>query len=77
MEYFKFVESNTLIAPGATVNFTHNLDNFDGYFLYKALSSYANPDSISTIINAHNSFIQITFKTSTSIPCLLIFLSTL
>ena|ERR1700704_2414382 len=61
-EYFKFVESN--LFP---VIFAHNLGNFDGYFIFKALSSYANPDKISTIIDPHNAFIQISLKTSSGV----------
>ena len=56
-EYFLFI--STYHVP---VIFAHNLGNFDGYFLYKALSGFTNPKNISSIIDAQNSFIQITFK---------------
>jgi DNA polymerase type B, organellar and viral len=48
-----------LINTYKGVIFIHNLGNFDGYFLYKALSNYAKPTDISTIVDDHNEFIQI------------------
>ena len=39
--------------------FTHNLGNFDGYFLYKGLMSCYNPEHISSIIDERNTFISI------------------
>lgn len=50
---------NYLIKTYSGVIFIHNLGNFDGYFLYKALSNYAKPTDVSTIIDDHNEFIQI------------------
>jgi hypothetical protein len=48
-----------LINTYTGVIFVHNLGNFDGYFLYKALSNYAKPTEVSTIIDDQNEFIQI------------------
>jgi len=42
--------------------FSHNLGSFDGYFIYKALSNFFEPNNISTIIDHHNKFIKINLK---------------
>jgi len=41
------------------VIFVHNLGNFDGFFIYKALSNRFKPEEISCLIDNHNRFIQI------------------
>ena len=43
--------------------FVHNLGGFDGYFIYKALSSISEA-KVNTIIDNHNNFIIINFKNS-------------
>jgi len=39
--------------------FVHNLGGFDGYFVFKALSLFANPENVSAILDDKNKFIQI------------------
>jgi hypothetical protein len=50
-------------TPVIETIFFHNLGAFDGYFIYKALMSYTNPDDISTIIDESNKFITIKINT--------------
>jgi hypothetical protein len=61
-QYFKYLE--TLIPShlpyGKITIFAHNLGDFDGYFLYKALMLYYNPKNISSIMDDTNTFISIT-----------------
>ena len=40
----------------------HNLGSFDGFFIYKYLSNYTKPTNISSIIDNHNKFIEISYK---------------
>ena len=60
-DYFNFIKENIHLFD--TV-FVHNLGSFDGFFLYKALcNNYFNhPDSISTIIDDKNKFIQVSLQ---------------
>jgi hypothetical protein len=58
--YLKNVLENNLTIKEKLVIFTHNLGNFDGYYLYKGLMSCYNPDNISSIIDDSNTFISIT-----------------
>lgn len=44
------------------VIFVHNLGNFDGFFIYKALSNRFKPEEVSCLIDHHNKFIQITLE---------------
>lgn len=44
--------------------FVHNLGAFDGYFIYKYLCEYTNPQNVSTIIDDQNRFIQIVWTGS-------------
>lgn len=53
--FFKHITFNCII-------FTHNLGKFDGLFIYKALILFANAKETDTIIDKHNSFIQISTK---------------
>ena len=49
--------------------FAHNLGEFDGYFIYKALSIFStdtNPLYVKTKIDPHNKFIIIDYKDSNS-----------
>ena len=39
--------------------FAHNLGDFDGYFLYKALMNQYKPENVTSIIDESNSFISI------------------
>jgi hypothetical protein len=39
--------------------FLHNLGDFDGYFIFKALANYFPPENVNTIVDDYNSFIQI------------------
>lgn len=60
-QYFTYLE--TLIPshlPYKQITiFAHNLGDFDGYFLYKALMNHYNPDKITSIIDDSNTFISI------------------
>lgn len=62
-EYFDFLKANSI----GTV-FFHNLGAFDGYFLFKGLSNYAEPEDVSTIIDDSNKFIVIGLDESPIIP---------
>jgi hypothetical protein len=44
--------------------FVHNLGNFDGYFLYRALLIHFTPSYVSCLIDNNNVFISITLKVS-------------
>jgi hypothetical protein len=57
-KYFSYLESINTNLDKLTI-FAHNLGDFDGYFLYKALMNHYNPDNISSIIDENNSFISI------------------
>ncbi len=57
--FFSFI---TLNSDYFETIFVHNLGSFDGLFLYKALSNYAKPQQVSTIIDDKNKFIQIIFN---------------
>jgi hypothetical protein len=61
-KYFKHLESliPSNLPYGKITIFAHNLGDFDGYFLYKGLMNYYNPDNISSIIDDTNSFISVT-----------------
>src|ERR1700676_2411214 len=48
-----------LINHYSGVIFVHNLGNFDGYFIFKALSNYTDPTKVSAIIDDKNQFIKI------------------
>src|SRR5882757_1728928 len=58
--YFNYLEqlSSTLNLDKLTI-FAHNLGDFDGYFLYKALMNHYKPDNITSIIDETNAFISI------------------
>jgi len=45
-----------------SIIFVHNLGNFDGYFLYKALLNHFDPIIVDTIIDEAKSFITITLN---------------
>ena len=57
--YLKNVLENNLTIEDKLVIFAHNLGNFDGYFLYKALMNNYNPENVSSIIDDSNTFISI------------------
>lgn len=63
-EYFDFITSFGINSNRGIVDtiFFHNLGGFDGFFVYKALLNYINPDQVSTIIDDANKFITITLK---------------
>jgi DNA polymerase type B, organellar and viral len=44
--------------------FVHNLGSFDGFYIYKYLSNYAEPENVSAIIDDKNKFIQISLNDS-------------
>ena len=54
-KFFKTIKNDVVI-------FTHNLGDFDGYFIYKALLNIYNQQSLETIIDKHNKCIQISLK---------------
>jgi hypothetical protein len=56
--FFYFILKNC----NKDVIFVHNLGNFDGFFIYKALSNRFKPEEISCLIDNHNKFIQITLS---------------
>ena len=62
-EYFDFVTSFNDVDKKHNVNtiFFHNLGSFDGFFLYKALLMFTDPDKVNTIIDDANKFITITY----------------
>lgn len=66
-QYFNYLENlvNDLELDKLTI-FAHNLGDFDGYFLYKALMNHYKPDNISSIIDESNSFISIKYNDSLS-----------
>jgi hypothetical protein len=55
-KFFYFILKNC----DKDVIFVHNLGNFDGFFIYKALSNKFKPEEVSCLIDNHNKFIQIT-----------------
>src|SRR6267378_329415 len=57
--YLKNVLDNNLTIEDKLVIFAHNLGNFDGYFLYKALMNNYNPENVSSLIDDSNTFISI------------------
>ena len=61
-KFFDFI----LINCNKEVIFVHNLGNFDGFFIYKALSNRFKPDEVSCLIDSHNKFIQITLNIDTA-----------
>jgi len=58
-QYFSYLESLEFDNISKLTIFAHNLGDFDGYFLYKGLMNYYNPENISSIIDESNSFISI------------------
>jgi hypothetical protein len=60
-ECFNYIYQNKDIYRNI---FVHNLGSFDGYFIYKHLCEYTNPQDVSTIIDDHNKFIQIVWTGS-------------
>jgi hypothetical protein len=44
------------------VIFVHNLGNFDGIFIYKAMSNQFKPEEVNCLIDSHNKFIQISLE---------------
>jgi hypothetical protein len=67
-KYFTYLESLTNSITGKKLTiFTHNLGDFDGYFLYKGLLNYYSPETITSIIDDSNSFISIKHKNQYSI----------
>ena len=63
-EYFDYIISfdNSRKGKNVATIFSHNLGSFDGYFLYKALLNYINPNQVDTIIDDSNKFITITLN---------------
>jgi hypothetical protein len=57
-KFFDFI----LLNCNKDVIFVHNLGNFDGFFIYKALSNRFKPEEVSCLIDNHNKFIQITLE---------------
>jgi hypothetical protein len=57
LKFFKVIKHDAVV-------FTHNLGNFDGYFIYKSLLNIfeKDPQSLETIIDKDNKFIQISLK---------------
>jgi hypothetical protein len=62
-QYFTYLESFITDEINNLTIFAHNLGDFDGYFLYKALMNHYNPEYINSIIDESNSFISIKYKT--------------
>jgi DNA polymerase type B, organellar and viral len=60
--FFDFILNNC----NKEVIFVHNLGNFDGFFIYKALSNKFKPEEVSCLIDHHNKFIQIILNISES-----------
>jgi DNA polymerase type B, organellar and viral len=58
-DFFAYIITNNHLFKAI---FLHNLGSFDGYFIYKTLSTFFEPNQISTIIDHHNKFIKITLK---------------
>jgi len=58
IKFFDFIVLNC----NKQVIFVHNLGNFDGFFIYKALSNRFKPEEVSCLIDTHNKFIQITLE---------------
>ena len=58
-KYFTYLENLELEGISKLTIFAHNLGDFDGYFLYKGLMNYYNPENITSIIDESNSFISI------------------
>ena len=56
-QYFDY-----LINSGSNLIFAHNLGNFDGYFLYKALINHFDPITVGCLIDDSKSFISITLN---------------
>ena len=54
-EYFDYLKKYML--SGSTI-FAHNLGNFDGYFLHKALIKYFGYDNVFPLIDQENRFIS-------------------
>lgn len=64
-QYFSYLEKLDVSQHyDKLVIFAHNLGDFDGYFLYKALMNHYNPESINSIIDESNSFISIKLNSS-------------
>ena len=61
-EYFDYVISFDHSRNNVNTIFFHNLGSFDGYFVYKALLDYIDPDNINAIIDDSNKFITITLN---------------
>jgi hypothetical protein len=60
--YFKYLENiikNDSIHKNELTIFAHNLGDFDGYFLYKALLNYYPVKDVNSLIDESNSFISI------------------
>jgi len=57
-KFFDFI----LINCNQNIIFVHNLGNFDGFFIYKALSNKFKPEEVSCLIDNENKFIQITLE---------------
>lgn len=60
LDFFNYIE--TPENTNYKTIFIHNLGDFDGIFLFKALSNHYSPDSLHTIIDEQNRFITITLK---------------
>ena len=60
-DFFDFILKNCK-SSNKEVIFVHNLGNFDGFFIYKALSRRFRPEDVSCLIDHHNKFIQITLQ---------------
>lgn len=56
-DYISYITKNSIKCI-----FVHNLGNFDGYFIYKALSEQMEPEFVNTIIDNQNKFITINLK---------------
>ena len=64
-DFFNYIE--TPDNTNYKTIFIHNLGDFDGIFLFKALSNHYSPDSLNTIIDPQNRFITITLKLQSTV----------
>jgi hypothetical protein len=53
-----------LLSQFKGIIFVHNLGSFDGFYIYKYLSNYSEPENVSTIIDNKKKFIQISLNDS-------------
>jgi len=58
-EYIDYLKAN---SKNFDTIFVHNLGNFDGLFLYKGLINNLEPKKVSSIIDDHNKFIMVNYK---------------